>query len=183
MTRPDPNMSYFDWLKSQVEYFTDRGTHEFLFRRLHDREFYAVLENDNNRISDAMRLRDEYFGREEPMEVFIDGPCSMLEFLVALARRMSFIYSLPDEDRTADCFWTMINNLFGIDLPDKCWLASRDEYLFDKNIDVFLQRQYYNNGFGGLFPLDNPRGNQRNVEIWYQMNQYLNEVMMKEGRV
>lgn len=183
MTRFDPNMSYFDWLKSQVEYFTDRGTHEFLFRRLHDREFYAVLENDNNRISDAMRLRDEYYGRGMDGDIQIDGPCSMLEFLVALARRMSFIYSLPDEDRTADCFWTMIRNLFDGDMSDDEYAYRSNEIVVEQIIDRFLERAYESDGYGGLFPLDSPRGDQRNVEIWYQMNQYLNEVMTREGRV
>ena len=31
------------------------------------------------------------------------------------------------------------------------------------------------NGTGGLFPLKRPRVNQRRVEVWYQMSEYLME--------
>ena len=38
-----------------------------------------------------------------------------------------------------------------------------------------LAREYSDNGHGGLFPLKNPKKDQRKVEIWYQMTEYINE--------
>jgi hypothetical protein len=40
-------------------------------------------------------------------------------------------------------------------------------------LDTFIWRTYDVNGDGGMFPVDNPREDQRHVEIWYQFCGYL----------
>ena len=45
----------------------------------------------------------------------------------------------------------------------------------DGGLDGFINRQYEANGEGGLFPLKGVCEDQREVEIWYQMNAYLYE--------
>jgi hypothetical protein len=61
----------------------------------------------------------------------------------------------------------MINNL------DMDWLDPDD--ILDC-IDRFLSRKYDYNGVGGIFPLRKGASeDQRNVEIWYQMQSYLME--------
>jgi hypothetical protein len=37
------------------------------------------------------------------------------------------------------------------------------------------RRLYTTSGYGGLFPLEEPKEDQRKVEIWYQMMAYLGE--------
>jgi hypothetical protein len=39
-----------------------------------------------------------------------------------------------------------------------------------------IWRNYAPNGEGGFFPLENPREDQTQVELWYQMNSYVNEM-------
>lgn len=168
--------TYFNWLKDQVEYF-DGPKHDDLLAALHAIEYIPIMSKDNNRAVDGINLRDEYFKECGDRSQVIDGPCSFLEFLIALARRMNYIYARMDEDRTADCFWTMLQNA-GIMIDERY----DDEYIRIV-VDNIINRAYHPDGSGGLFPLDNPRTNQRNVEVWYQMNQYLTEVMRKEGRL
>ena len=47
--------------------------------------------------------------------------------------------------------------------------------IVDIKIRRILNREYHPDGDGGLFPLMNPREDQRGVEIWYQMSAYLLE--------
>lgn len=168
--------TYFDWLKDQVEYF-DGPKHDDLLAALHSIEYTPIMSKDENRAIDGVNLRDEYFKECGDRSQVIDGPCSFLEFLIALAQRMNYIYARMDEDRTADCFWTMLQNA-GILIDERY-----DEEYVRVVVDDVINRTYQPDGTGGLFPLNNPRTNQRNVEVWYQMNQYLTEIMRKEGRL
>lgn len=175
------NTTYLDWLKSQVEYYTERGQHDFLFKRLYEREYYAVIDKDINRIYDGVSLRQGYIDScamspSFDEEAASDEPCRFLEFLIALATRMSFIMSDIDEDLTEDCFWELLHNMGNLDkLNDQEYLSLGGDMAVDMAIDRVLERNYAASGVGGLFPMNNPRCDQRNVEIWYQMNQYLNE--------
>jgi hypothetical protein len=40
-----------------------------------------------------------------------------------------------------------------------------------------VNREYDPDGRGGLFPLDGTHANQREVELWYQMQAYIIERM------
>lgn len=179
-------MTYFGWLKTLVEYFDTPIPHMQLFRRLHQNTFIPVIERDQNRADDGIALRDEAPKLLVPEETIstIDSPCSFLEFLIALARRMNYIYARPDEDRTQDCFWTLLRNLGLDELDDSqySYLGVADE-MVDAAVSRVNDRTFETNGYGGLFPLEHPRMNQRNVEIWYQMNQYMIEVLKNEGRM
>jgi hypothetical protein len=48
-----------------------------------------------------------------------------------------------------------------------------DTDLIEDILDQFIWRTYDYNCNGGLFPLDDPKDDQRNVEIWYQFANYL----------
>lgn len=176
-------MTYLDWLKSQVNYFIVDSPHDMLLNRLHDFPFIPVIERDQNRAADGIHLRDEYFKDFGEDGMVIDTRCSFLEFLIALARRMNYIYADIHEDRTKDMFWTLIRNL-GLEwLTDEEFLMDGGETAVACAVTRINHREIKPNGFYGLFPLQNPREDQRNVEIWYQMNQYLDEVMRAEGRI
>ncbi len=178
--------TYFDWLKTLVEYFDMPFPHDQLLRRLYQNIFIPVISRDQNRADDGIALRDEAPKLLVPEETInaINSPCSFLEFLIGLARRMNYIYARPEEDRTQDCFWTLLRNL-GLDgLNDErySYLGVADE-MVDAAVGRVNERTFEPNGYGGLFPLEHPRMNQRNVEIWYQMNQYMIEVLKNEGRM
>lgn len=168
--------TYYDWLKDQVELFDNRGRSDALLCELHSITYIPMLTLDKNRECDGLELRDiydkEYDGYEVTFQV--DTPCSMLEFLVALARRMNYIYARDNENTTSRMFWLMINNV-GLSI-------NSTEEEINRTMERIIRRDYGANGEGNLFPLKMPRDNQRNVEVWYQMNQYLIEIMAEEGR-
>jgi hypothetical protein len=74
-------------------------------------------------------------------------------------------------DRSPEWFWVMISNL-GLDRMDD---ENFDLRYVDDVLNVFLNRTYFMNGTGGLFPLKIPKVNQRRVEIWYQMSAFIAE--------
>jgi hypothetical protein len=50
-----------------------------------------------------------------------------------------------------------------------------DEAHVTETLDRVIYRNYESNGHGGFFPLEDPDEDQRRVELWYQLNAYLNE--------
>lgn len=177
--------TYFEWLKNTVDPFVGRGHHDRLFNTLHSMAYVPIMELDRNREIDGVGLRDIYsrgygIDKSESDEI-VDSPCSVLEFLIALAHRMDYIYSPTDRRYLSDLFWEILHNI------DLDYEATTDD-IFERNpetlqyqvysaIDMVQNRTYAPDGTGGLFPLNNPKEDQRNVEIWYQMNQYLVEKM------
>lgn len=173
---------YFQWLCDLVNVDREEDSYWILAKELHRIDFYSLIPHDENRASDGLELRDEYLREiNYPKYVRIDGPCTVLEMLIGLARRMDFEtsdpYDLDDDfcDRTAHWFWVMIDNLGLSDLSDGNYADYDGEEYVDRVVDKLLERRYSWDGEGGLFPLEKNCGDQRNVEIWYQMNAYLME--------
>lgn len=170
--------SYYYWLMDIIDLDSyEKRTnlkYWFLMKTLYYKDFYWTIELDSNRGKDGQALRNE-FKNEVYFENYdaIDGPCSVLEMLIALAGRFdgngSFDYG--DETDTSKHFWEMIENL-GLDLYDDNWFYDDS---VDDILDRWLDRDYEFDGRGGLFPLKNPPKDQRNVEIWYQMQSYIQE--------
>jgi len=165
---------YFKWLYSQVENAklkNPRGTYWRLLRVLHTKEFVWFVPNDDNRLEDGRELRYEFLedkGIHEIDRHWIEIGCSMLELLIGLAIRSNF-----EDGRTIQVwFWTMMRNI-GLDgLNDATAWSEQD--VVDV-LDTVIFRTYKPNGRGGLFPLKRPDTDQREVELWYQMNAYLLE--------
>lgn len=177
--------SYFEWLKNIVDPFVDRGNHERFFEVLHSMAYVPILDLDHNREMDGVGLRDIYvrgYGIDcSEIGLVLDSPCSVLEFLVALAQRMDYIFSTTDRRYTTELFWEILHNI-GLGYQE-----TTDD-IFEENPEAFedrvylafdrvLNRSYEPDGTGNLFPLKNPEEDQRNVEVWYQMNRYLVEKM------
>lgn len=166
---------YFLWLCDQVDCEnseSDRKNLELL-SWLHSKDFYSLVPNDDNRIKDGLSLRGEYAEaclRKTPLRES-NNTCSVLEMLIALAVRMDFnISQAPDDHQISKYFWEMIDNL-GLKLSSYGFMRESNMIKLEK----FLTRAYEFNGNGGLFPLSNPRRDQRKVEIWYQMMAYIYE--------
>ena len=167
------NNDYFEWLYNLV--------HGIQYRRLlielHSIEFRYSIRMDENRADDGVRLRYRYAiqkGCEEYVD-YLNGPCSVLEMMVALSIRCE--EDIMDDpsygDRTGQWFWHMIVNL---------GLGSMTDDRFDKRyvrerIDIFLEREYEPNGKGGLVTIKNCKHDLRTVEIWYQLNLYLDSIV------
>jgi len=146
-----------------------------LLDRLWKKEYYSILPNDQNRAKDGVLLRDIPNG---PDYRDYYGPCSVLEMLIALAKRMEYEILGTGYDKTyKDLFWEMINNLGLLRFDDLNIMYDAQTNELDYILTRWIERQYYSDGSDGIFPIKNwKRGidePQTHVEIWYQMMKYL----------
>lgn len=168
--------AYLKWLCERITRRQSDPTCRQLALDLHRRDFRAIVPHDENRYVDGLKLR-ECFGMETnnpEAEEMLDGPCSVLEMLVALAERMDFILASADND-WAKWFWILVKNLglkpYLLSEPD----AKKKRAFNDLVIKKLVERSYADDGKGGLFPLRRPKEDQREVEIWYQMMAWIRE--------
>jgi hypothetical protein len=108
------------------------------------------------------------------LDILGDEKCSVLEMMAALAIRCE--ESIMDDplvgDRTKQWFWKMIVNLgLGSMTNDKF-----DVKYVDYVLDRFLDREYEPDGRGGLFTIRDCEDDMRDIEIWVQLNRYVNEI-------
>lgn len=187
---------YFKWLCELVGvYQGESNGYWYLMQILQNKEFVWFVPNDDNRVEDGLALRYDF------MECYYDiyelgqsltDPCSVLEMLVALAIRMDDSIVKPGEDtKVSDRFFEIIDNLgltpFSDDRYEGLGDPNNPNYMYalenisddivvmNDILDTFIERRYNKDGNGGLFPLINPKYDQRTTEIWYQMSEYLME--------
>ena len=173
---------YFKWLTDLVcgKRYSKRISYEELLACLHNTEFRYLIPNDRNRAEDGADLRyrfaitQGYFRERDEVLEILDGPCSVLEMMVALSIRCEEnIMDNPNVgDRTGQWFWGMITNL---------GLGSMYNNHFDREaveeiLERFINREYEPDGRGGLFTVRHCRRDLRQVEIWYQLNWYLDSI-------
>ena len=72
-------------------------------------------------------------------------------------------------------FWLFINNLKLQKYVNNEEDTTRKKKFNWIVLNKFAKREYQADGKGGLFPLNSPDSDQRNVEIWYQMMDYIGE--------
>ncbi|HMS83594.1 MAG TPA: hypothetical protein PKD12_08090 [Nitrospira sp.] len=168
MTRHPHDQNYLEWLQGQVALPADGRTYHQLIEALHEKEYVWLIPNDDNRAEDGLELRREYFHEygENPGE---EG-ATVLEVLVALSRRITFLADGEAEQWA----WQLIQNLE----IDKCWdpLTARKIRELDNKLDGLIWRTYHRDGQGGFFPLAWPEEDQSKVELWYQMNSFIEEL-------
>lgn len=178
MTRDEVINEYFEWLCGLV--CGHRNSTQVMFdkllTRLHSIEFRYLIPRDQNRAEDGMDLRWR-FAWEHGMNMVptcLDGPCSVLEMMVALSLHCEEdIMDNPNYgNRTGQWFWGMIVNLGLGAMTDKRY----DKEEVDDIIHRFLDREYEPNGKGGLFTVRNCDCDMRDIEIQYQLYRYLNSI-------
>lgn len=179
MTRDTTINKYFKWLYDLVcgKKYSKSISYERLLMRLHDTEFVYSILMDENRAEDGVDLRyrfGEEYGCPEEAKLYLTGPCSVLEMMVALAVRCEEHLMCDSRygDRTSQWFWGMIVNLGLGSMTD----AHYDRDFVDETIDIFLRREYEPNGDGGLFTIKDCKFDLRTIDIWYQLNWYLNSI-------
>lgn len=165
---------YLQWLiwRCGLEHEKHYGR---LFEALHDIPFIYCMDRDENREIDGMDLREQY---EIPdcsnavAEDFYAQKCSVMEMLVALSIRVDDdIVGDPGEEHPEDFFMEMIRNL-GLDRFKQNRCRRGD---VDRIVDRWMKRDFGPDGAGSPFPIhDDPR-DQRDLEIWDQVNSYINE--------
>lgn len=180
MIKNETSAAYFEWLCSFVcvGYRWDGLSYKKLLNRLSEIDFQFSIAMDANREADGLDLRYR-FGNEKHIRNYIinryldDHPCSVLEMMVALANRCEeTIMDDPEYgDRRGQWFWGMITNLGLAGMDDRKF----DEMYVDEKINAFMNHEYSRNGEGGLFYVRKPYTDMRQVEIWMQLNWYLDE--------
>lgn len=167
--------AYRNWLADEMGGGDD---YRILFDILYDTRFYWIHPMDVNRADRGRYLRVTFSqdsGMECPEEM-MDWPCNFLEMLVGLSYSIESIMYDPNEgDRTRKWFWMMMGNL-GLDVFDDRTIMSEGSAALsciDSTIRTLMDRSYCFDGTGGLFPLPGTDVDQREVELWYQANSYL----------
>lgn len=160
-----------------------RGSYYKLLRFLHEKTFRYSITMDMNREDDGMNLRyrfaDETGTDERIVSSALDSrPCTVLEMMAALAIRWEeqIMMAPGKDDRTCIWFFAMLDNL-GLSIMDD---EDFDEKESDKIIERFLDRDYDPDGRGSLFYIPDCDVDMRDIEIWYQMNRYINKVIETE---
>lgn len=165
--RNDP---YFDWLSHRVV-TRPRTSQSYwsLLEFMYHYEFVWQILGDDNRAEDGRALRHEFLDDigEDGDSIFLSAPCSILEMLIAFAEKASYQTDIS----RPEWFWKFVNALGLGDCTDD----SFDPEQAEDALYNFVWRTYQHDGTGGLFPMREPKHDQREVEIWYQFSEYLAE--------
>lgn len=170
---------YFDWLYDRVcrNRFSEENSYRKLLGYLHSVKFTYRLRSDGDRAADGVNLRRRFANQYDDFEyarTALDGPCSVLEMMIALAIKCEDIMTDHEYgDRTGQWFWRMVVNLGLGGMVDRLF----DERDAQDYIQCFLKRKYEPDGRGGLFTIKNRRDDLRAVDIWTQMLWYLDSMM------
>lgn len=173
---------YREWLVSLAFGLCEGfGDYRELFEYLYSREFVYIVPKDRNRAADGICLRDAfadaygYSGIRDNLNM----PCNVLEIVISVADRCEKQFMTDAElgDRTGMWIYAMLGSLGVVDLTDGYF----DVSVARRVVDTLLARTYCRNGHGGLFTVKNRKVDMRKVEIWYQMNYYLDEVCETMG--
>ena len=168
---------YFEWMYDMVchDRFADSISYRKLFMFLHNTPFRHTVPKDKNRAKGGVDLR-YLFARstgDRDADLYLYGPCSVLEMMIALAIRCEEVMDDPQKgDRTGQWFWGMINNLGLGSMMDSRF----DRHYVEGVVERFLDRKYDPDGKGGLFRVRGSGLDMRYVEIWIQMCHYLDTI-------
>jgi hypothetical protein len=151
-------MGYFSWLCEQV---CSDNEYIDLLSILDEYDYIWYLMLDENRAKGGILLRERY---AKEAGVYIQdvrtGSCTFLEMLIGLSELMS---DQIDGSEPYECFWMLIDNL---GLRN---VGLNRAHTIIKN---FLSNNYSNTR-GGLFPLKNYYGDIRGLDLYSQMNAWI----------
>lgn len=161
---------YKKWLLDLVD-ISNKRVYSKLFDFLHNREFEYCINRDLNRVDDGMDLRIDFM-RDKGVDIIDKGDPTILEVLIGLAIRVDTEYiGDPAKPNPGAFFWEMCCNL-GL---DQFTNRNFDWEHIDIIIDAWMSREFDYDGEGSIFPLKNPKRDQREIEIWSQLQEYLSE--------
>jgi hypothetical protein len=168
---------YFKWLCNLA--CSERGGPEKaltdIFLEMYNFHFHGFVGYDFNREEDGLELRKAFYSSYDSDER-LDEPCTMLEMVLSLTKAMSFTMFNFVKDSSI--------HRWVVEMCINCGALVRDGngYSCAKNVREILQRiqdrAYRKDGTGGFFPMISDDKDQREVEIWYQANEYLIENYM-----
>lgn len=166
---------YLRWLEPQIrDEYGRPGTDTYwdLLTVMFEKEFVWTVPHDDSRMLDGLDLRVEFCHAQH---IRLDalrnlGPCSFLEVLIGLSRRLSFMAG----GSAPGWAWQLLCNLELHRMTDP--LSQRHISKANDILDAVIWRTYQPDGSGGFFPLAWPDGDQTQIELWYQMAAYIDEI-------
>ena len=173
--------NYFEWLKTYIN--GGDPNYESLLLYLFDYDFIWVHPLDENRYADGIDLRENYYYHyctEEEKDIFIqylDKPCSIFEMLIALSLRCGDLMASAENGADYEYwFWSMIESLGLMGMHNE----SFDLDIVSDICERLNNKTYASDGRGGLFTIKDYPYDIRDLEIWRQMNLYMNYILQKE---
>lgn len=181
------NHSYIEWLESFTidETMRDdrRPTYHGLVMTLWNIEYNPKdggIGNDLDRMEEGLELRIRYdyilsknAGLEHEMVVHaasMFGPCRVLEVIITLAMHMYDMMQDTDiYNSVSRWFWEIMANV-GLDDLDDSIFGQREASLVEKTVGDILDRKGPKGARGGWFYVED----WQEIEVWYQMHEYLN---------
>lgn len=181
---------YFNYLTEDVLGPTHNGKlYSILYYTLNNIEFYAKIERDKNRAESAytyrmifLQLYKEKFPKETASissssigDIGFSYMPSFFEVVIYLAKDLAYITDgSTDTKYLSKWFWIMMENL-GLESYWDGNTTDSDINIIKATVRRVLDRDYDENGVGGLFPLRETSVDQRKTELWYQANYFLVE--------
>lgn len=161
---------YYAWLLDEID--AGQGAmysdYQSLIEDLYLLEYRWVFELDENRAAGGINLRSLFAFHFGVDEAELDqGPCSVLEMFVALAKHMHETYG----DTASRWFWEMMSNM---ELDHFCD-GVYDTRAVKRIINDWMDKKFSYKGQGSPFPLESYNGDVRNMELWDAMNAYMVE--------
>lgn len=147
-----------------------------VLERLYETEFVSYNEFDDNFAENVQELRDSFGGR-----IDMDYDASVLEVMVYIADKIETTIMTNDDygDRTGLWFWFMMESLDLIQYDNSRFNGPE----IDKKLDIFIERRYQRDGFGGLFTVEKRNFDARKESIWNQAMTFLTEFAKNNGEV
>jgi len=176
MTQKTRNLTedYLRWLENQLrdEHSNLNKTYWDLTNFMFETKFVVVVPMDENRLVDGTDLRVEFARmiRVAPVKMERLGPSSFLEVLIGLSRRLEFNAG----GSAPGWAWQLLDNLELTRMSDPLTRHKRNRAA--EIMDMVMQRKYAPDGTGGFFPLAWPDDDQTQLELWYQLNAYIEEL-------
>lgn len=169
--RPKLWYDYLKYLMRDVGF--NKKEHYNLLKQLHDMEFTWAdeVKMDRNRASDGEYLRIAFFRDLGIRDGDFEYPCSVLEMLVALAKRIGEELISPigsDGKEHIDYIFEM----FLVNLGVSEVTSSADVI---EIISFWMDRMYGDDGIGSIFYLPYDINGFKNEEIWRQTYIFLTE--------
>lgn len=175
MAKLDVLSDYILWIERRVLKPDMISKYHKLMATLYSIPFTWTIKNDENRAADGIDLRSS-FGEEKGVErdvwhQYLDGRCTVLEMMAALAIRCEDCVMGESEygDRTWFWFMKMVHSLSLEDYTDDNFDVSYVREIVKRA----LKRDYSYDGYGGFWYVKGCQKDLRDVEIWYQMHEYL----------
>lgn len=163
---------YWKYLMSRVGEHRDYNT---LLYVLHNIPFRWPLAQDHNRACESDEIR-QYFCNDmdinyHEIKGWDNQNVSFLEILLQLATRCEEMVGAMETIHHSVWFWKFMDHLGLDEYTDYNYDGEKVEEIVEKCIE----RRYDRLGNGGLFPLKASPNDQRLVELWYQIAEYLHE--------